>query len=203
MTSTPDTAKMFVHTGANLPQDPDYPADLAKLGYKVNEEKQIVSISSEGHFFTFYHTSNPHANELRKEAMHESVRGLVIMELAELGVEQVYLGGEQGQEILSEGVKGKPKEKHVPILATKLEELKGKRDVVVVIGEPTEDVGIWAWRHLMKDGGIEGGSAVGLVKKLAVLGMDSTEVDFKEEMRKKKEMELKVSHTHRLLCSRL
>jgi hypothetical protein len=54
----------------------------------------------------------------------------------------------------------------------------------------------------MKDGGIEGGSAVGLVNKLAVLGMDSTEVDFKEEMRKK-DMGLKVSYTHRLLCSRL
>jgi hypothetical protein len=194
---------MFVHTGENLPQDPDYPADLAKLGYKVNEEKQIVSISPEQHFFTFFHTSSARANDMRKEAMHESVRGLVMMDLADSGVVQVYLGGEKGKEILGEGVKDKPKEKHLSILATKLEELKGKRDVVVVIGEPSEDVGIWAWRHMMTEGGIEGGSAVGLVKKLAVLGMDSTEVVYKEEMKKKSEMGLKVSHTHRSLCFRL
>ena len=195
---------MFIHTGENLPQDPDYPADLAKLGYEVNKEKQIVSISPEQHFFTFFHTSSVRANEIRKEAMHESVRGLVMMELADLGVVQVYLGGDKGKEILGVGAEGKLKEKHLPILATKLEELKGKRDVVVVIGEPTEDLGIWAWRHLMTDGGIEGGSAVGLVKKLAVLGMDSTEIVYKEEMkRKKEEMGLKVNCTHRLLCFRL
>jgi hypothetical protein len=174
---------MFVHTGENLPQDPKYGADLEKLGYKVDENKQIVSIDRAHHFIYFF-TSSDRANERRKEAMHDCARGLVKEELAELGVVEAFLGGEKGKEVLGVGPKEKPKAKHLPILVTEPEELRKKRDVIVVIGEPSEDVGIWAWRHLLTNGGIEGGSAVGLVKKLAVLGMGSTEADIREKMEK-------------------
>lgn len=34
-----------------------------------------------------------------------------------------------------------------------------------------------AWRHVMGSGGINGGSAVGFVKKLLGLGLDSTKRD--------------------------
>ena len=146
---------MFVHTGENLPQDLAYTADLKALGYKVNEDKQIVSIDPPHVFFTRYISSNERVNEKRKEAMHESVRQLVMKELEDLGLVRVYLGGDEGKEILGVGAKGEPNEKHVPIMTTKLENLKGKRDVIVMIGEPGEDAGIWAWRHLLKDGGIK------------------------------------------------
>lgn len=183
---------MFVHTGENLPQDPRYAADLAKLGYKVDENKQIVSMER-AHHFIYFHTSSDRANEKRKEAMHHCARGLVKQELAELGVVEVFLGGEKGREILGVGPKEKPKVKHLPILISEPENLRKKRDVIVVIGEPSENIGIWAWRHLLTSGGIEGGSAVGLVKKLIALGMDSTGVDFKGEGEKRKEMGQKAS----------
>ncbi len=52
--------------------------------------------------------------------------------------------------------------------------LKQKKDVIVVIQEQTQDKGIWAYRLLMRlpDGGVEVGSAVGLVKKLQKLPFD-------------------------------
>ena len=183
---------MFVHTGENLPHDATFAADLAKLGYKVDDKKQIVSIEH-AHHFIYYHTSNARTNEERKEAMHDCARGMVKGGLAELGVVQVILGGEKGREILGVGAKEKPKVKNLPILMTAPEELKKKQDVIVVIGEPSEDLGVWAWRHLLGNGGIEGGSAIGLVKKLAALGMESTEMGIKEDTTNGKE---KVGLTH-------
>lgn len=133
---------MFVHTGEKLPQDPEYPADLTKLGFKVTNEKQIVSIDGGVHF-DFFHTDNHGSNEKRKEAVHESVRELVMMDLMEFGVVEVFLGGEKGTEILGVGPGNKPEGVHVPILTTNPEELKKCRDVVVVVGEPNQDAGIW------------------------------------------------------------
>ncbi|KAK5717165.1 hypothetical protein LTR15_009054 [Elasticomyces elasticus] len=154
---------MYRRTSDNLPQDPTMPANLQALGFQVNGDNQFVkSGNSSGkpvEFFDFYHTNNERANEVRREAIHECARKEVIAQLGKLGVKQVFMKGEQFLDMRPEGP-------HVAILATDLDVLKYKKDVVVVVNEHMQDLGIWAYRMLMREPGIDGGSAVGLVKKL-------------------------------------
>lgn len=129
---------MFVHTGENLPKEPNYEPDLAKLGFKVDENNCIIG-KHDSKPFLFFHSSNERANELRKEAMHEAVREVVKDQLKMLWVNVVYVGGEDGKDVF----KSKPKGKHIQIFATELEELKKKHDVIIMIGDPNEYPGIW------------------------------------------------------------
>ena len=166
--ATATNAKMFVGSNDSLPQDPQYQANLTELGYHLNDKGQFLSISNPAQFFAFFHTDNERANEKRKEAMHMCVRQIVKEELAKLGVKELFLTGEDGKSV--EEVK--PVGKHLPILVTEPVALKQKKDVIIVIGEQVQDLGIWAWRSLMKEGGIDDGSAVGLVKKLQDMRLD-------------------------------
>ncbi|KAI7337574.1 hypothetical protein KC315_g2224 [Hortaea werneckii] len=157
---------MFRRTEHNLPQDPDFPADLHALGFKINEHGQFVKIDAPSTFFDFYHTDNERANEVRKERLHECVRQSVLSSLASQDVKQLYVFGGSCSE-------AKPEGQHTSILTTQLEKLKTKQDVVVIINEHMQDLGIWAYRLLMREAGIDGGSAVGLMKKLQVWGANT------------------------------
>ncbi|KAI6817484.1 hypothetical protein KC327_g14348 [Hortaea werneckii] len=159
-------SKMFRRTEQNLPQDPDFPADLHALGFKINEHGQFVKIDAPNTFFDFFHTDNERANEVRKERLHECVRQSVLSSLASQDVKQLYVFGGSCSE-------AKPEGQHTSILTTQLEKLKTKQDVLVIINEHMQDLGIWAYRLLMREAGIEGGSAVGLMKKLQVWGANA------------------------------
>jgi len=159
---------MFRRTTENLPTDPHYPADLNALGFKVNESGQIVKNDTSGEHFDFYHTSSERANEVRKEAVHTCARKEVIERMGELGVKELFLHGEKYE-------RTKPKDRYVVILATELKELVGKKDVIVIVNESKQDLGMWAYRQLMREPGIDGGSAVGMIKKLQDWGEPSTE----------------------------
>ena len=139
----------FVHTGKNLPADPAFVAKLEALGYKGNENGEFVEIANPSKHYTFLHSNNDRANVMRKEAMHTAVREEVKKELAEFGVKEIYLSGDEGTEIKVV----KPAAKHISILASNLEELATKKDVVVVIQEHTQDPGIWAWRLVTREAG--------------------------------------------------
>jgi hypothetical protein len=148
---------MFVRSRSNLPKDPHYPADLEQLGYKLNDQGEFVKISEpEGpnRHFLFFVTDNERANETHKEAMHIAVREKVEQEMAVYGVKALFLGGEDGSDILGYE---HPNGKHMTIRATELEVLKEKKDVIVVVGEHNQDPGIWAWRSVLGEGGINGG----------------------------------------------
>ena len=157
---------MFRRTNNNLPKDPNYPADLTSLGYKLNANNQIVELANPANYFTFYATDNDRANEVRKEAMHECVRTIVLDRLAANGVRQIYVNGDGFVETQPEGP-------HTTILATEAAVLREKRDVVIVVNEHMQDLGIWSYRMLMRDGGVTNGSAVGLVEKLQAWGSSS------------------------------
>ncbi len=151
---------MFVRSNENLPEDPEYPADLTKLGYKLTDNGEFVKISDpegENKHFTFFITNNDRTNEVHKEAMHEAVREVIKGTLSsEFGVRELFLVGEAGDEQAG-GVK--PKGKHMVVVTTDPETLKKKNDVIVVVGEPNQDMGIWAYRLLMREGGIDGGKS--------------------------------------------
>ena len=140
---------LFKRTNKNLPADPAFEADLTNLGYKRTEEGKFVKILNSRAQFTYFISNNERVNETHKEAMHEAVRAEVLSDLAKLGVKKAYLSGKEGTVV----AETKPKGKQLPILTSDLKELKGKRDIVILIGEHTQDLGVLAWRSLLGKGG--------------------------------------------------
>ena len=159
---------MFKRSPKNLPKDPSYPSNLTDLGFKVNDKGEFVKIAHPDQFFDFFHTDNDRANEVRKEAVHECARDTVLAELTKLGIKELYLSGEDGATLSN----AKPAGQHTKILTSDVKVLGEKKDVLVVVGEHSQDLGVWAYRSLFRAPGIDGGSAVGLVKKLQALGLD-------------------------------
>ncbi|KAK3695923.1 hypothetical protein LTR37_018278 [Vermiconidia calcicola] len=162
---------MFVRTNVELPVDATSETTLIELGYKLNDKGQFVKFhtsSSTPSFFEFFVSDSESRNEENREKMHEAARNVVMQMLEKLGVRETFLWGEDGAEISD----AKPTAPHVTILTTELAELKNKKDVVVVIGDHNADAGIWAYRHFLGEGGVDGGSAVGLVKKLESVGLE-------------------------------
>lgn len=89
----------------------------------------------------------------------ECARNEVLARLAHLDVDQLYIADNKHSIERPDGP-------HVSILTTSLEKLREKKDVIIVFNEHMQDLGIWAYRILMREGGIEKGSAVGLARKL-------------------------------------
>lgn len=150
---------MFRRNDTNLPEDVGWPTNLAELGFKLNDKGQFVKIRKDGDIgsdeaegkpvevFDFYGSDSERSNEMRKEAMHRCAKQEMIRELEELGVKQLYLNGQAFREV-------KPEGPHVIILTTQLDELKDKKDVIVVVNEHKQDLGVWAYRTLMREGGM-------------------------------------------------
>ena len=131
---------MFARENANMPKDPEFPLNLEELGFKVNEEGKFVQISNPSKAPPRYVKGNAdggRTNDVYLEAVNMCARKAVADGLAEFGVKKVYLKGADGAQV----AEGKPKDKHISIFTTDLKELKGKRDVLIVIGEHTQDMG--------------------------------------------------------------
>lgn len=163
---------MFVRLDKNLPEDPSYPADLTALGYKVNENGEFVKISSPNEHFTFFISDNERVNEVHKEAMHIAAREMVAKELAQLGVKEIYLTGKDGA--IVEEVK--PEEKHLGLFATDLDLLGMKGEVVVIVGEHNQDPGIFAYRVLTRDEGMDKGEYTSILASTCLVWLTSFHV---------------------------
>lgn len=93
------------------------------------------------------------------------IRTIVLSRLHSLGLSTIRLPLNAG-----------PEEPHVPILVSS--NLSSAKRVVVVFGEPCQDLGIWAYRTVGNEG-IDAGSAVSFAK--AVLGLDKGSEHEEEE----------------------
>lgn len=91
----------------------------------------------------------------------ECIRQIVLHRLEEAGLETWRLPLKDG----SDEHHMPSSEPHIPILVSR--NLAGASRVVLVFGEPTQDLGIWAYRSVGRDG-VNFGSAVDFTK--AVLG---------------------------------
>jgi len=60
---------MFRRLEGSLPKDPEFPAQLTKLGYFINEMSQIKSIEKPDENFNFFITNNDRYNEIHREAV--------------------------------------------------------------------------------------------------------------------------------------
>ncbi|KAL2827847.1 Arb2 domain-containing protein [Aspergillus pseudoustus] len=141
---------MFVYRKQDLPQDPVFPAELDKLGYFINDKDQIRKISDPEQEFQFKINKNPRWNEVQREAMNECIRRIVSTRLRDLGLVTLQL-------LLTSS----PIKPRVPVLVSK--NLKTARRIIVVFGEPVQDLGIWAYRTVGAES-INAGSAVDFAK---------------------------------------
>ena len=153
------------------PKEPEYSTDLAAFGYHKNEKGGFVE-STTGEYFDFFHTDNDRVNDLRRGAYQECLRKEIAAELKEkYGITELFLTGADGTEISS----SRPSGQNVSLLTTKVSERAQKRDIIIVIGESSQDCGVWAWRIVQREGGIDGGSITGLASKVAARVAQSTE----------------------------
>ncbi|KAF7585664.1 hypothetical protein BBP40_010345 [Aspergillus hancockii] len=143
---------MFVYRREDLPADPEFPADLKKLGYYINDNDQIRKIANPEEDFQYKINRNARWNEIQREAMNECIRKIVSTRLRELGLTTLRLP-----------LTSKPTDPHVPILVSA--NLSTSSRIIVVFGEPVQDLGVWAYRSVGTDG-IDAGSAVSFAKAI-------------------------------------
>ncbi|OAT03747.1 hypothetical protein BDBG_00436 [Blastomyces gilchristii SLH14081] len=149
---------MFVFRAEDLPKDPVFPADLKQLGYFINDQDQIKKISNPEEDFVFKINTNDRYNEMQKEAMNTCIRQIVISRLLNLGLETLRLP-----------IGAAANSQHVSILTSPA--FQSQPRLIVVFGDPTQDLGIWAYRVISKKG-INIGSAVNFAT--AVVGDSSS-----------------------------
>ncbi|KAM3421992.1 hypothetical protein BST61_g2369 [Cercospora zeina] len=164
----PPPAKMFRCTTA--PSEPVYSTDLAAFGFHKNEKNEFVSDAT-GEHFDFFHTDSDRVNDLRRGAYQECLRKEIAAELKEKhGITELFVTGANGAEIAS----SRPNGPHLSLLTTQVSELAHKRDIIIIIGESMQDCGVWAWRVVQRDGGMDGGSLTGLAGKVMKQVEEST-----------------------------
>ncbi|KAF7718633.1 Uncharacterized protein PECH_008847 [Penicillium ucsense] len=156
---------MYVYRNRDLPADPHFPADLAKLGYTITKDDKIrASVDLEGEF-QYKIDRNDRYNVKNREAMDECIRRTVLQRLEATGLGTRRLPFHND----SLPTETPCNEAHVPILVST--NLSGASRLLVVFGEPVQDLGIWAYRSVGEDG-INVGSAVDFAK--GVLGDSAT-----------------------------
>ncbi|KAK4555292.1 hypothetical protein LTR86_007588 [Recurvomyces mirabilis] len=169
--------RMFRRLNTDLPQDPRPAAadsaaastniTLASLGFVMNENHQFVKANiaagngPEG-YFNFFHTDNERSNEVRREAMHAQIKKSMLSELKKLGITEVFIHEGACQV-------AKPSGPHATILASEPGLLKTLKDVIVIVNEHKQDLGILAYRALAREGGLDVGSVFGVASKLSAV----------------------------------
>ncbi|KAL2822125.1 Arb2 domain-containing protein [Aspergillus cavernicola] len=143
---------MFVFRKEDLPADPGFPAELDKLGYFITSEDKIRKISDPEQEFQFKINRNPRWNDLQREAMNECIRKIVLSRLRNLGLVTLRLPLISG-----------PSKPHVPIMVSR--NLTTASRIILVFGEPVQDLGIWAYRTVGTEG-INTGSAVDFARTI-------------------------------------
>ncbi|PYH83954.1 Arb2 domain-containing protein [Aspergillus uvarum CBS 121591] len=141
---------MFVYRREDLPTDPVFPADLTELGYFVTDQDQIRKISDPTQEFQYKINRNCRWNDVQREAMNECIRKLVSARLRDLGLVNLHLP-----------LRATTNEAHVPIMVSR--NLSTASHIIVVFGEPIQDLGIWAYRSVGGDG-IDAGSLVSFAR---------------------------------------
>jgi len=164
---------MFAASAFSLQAEPVYPKNFADLGCKMNSKGQIVQVSNEHEFIPYHISSNERESEIHMEAVHSCVRKAVAAAAAGMGIKEVHLTESEGDVIMST----QPRGPHLRIFTSDLEHLKRKKNVLIVISEHDQDPGIWKWKHVMTEGGIDGGTMIGLMESLTKMIMEGADLE--------------------------
>ncbi|KAK2059393.1 Arb2 domain-containing protein [Colletotrichum caudatum] len=145
---------MFRRRWSGLPEDPMFPSRLKDLGYFVNDQDEIRNIENPDYYFKYFLTKNGRVNDRQRFHFNEAIRDIVHNRLEKEGMKKVLLP-----------IGAQPTSPHVPIFTSA--DLATASRVVVVFGEPSQDLGILALRVANGPGGITKGSMVSVVQEIA------------------------------------
>ncbi|KAK7743897.1 hypothetical protein SLS53_003919 [Cytospora paraplurivora] len=147
---------MFRRRWSGLPEDPVFPADLKELGYFVDPETdEIRQISAPTYYFNYFISKNVRYNDRQRFAFTAAVQEQLV---------RPRLEGPLGLVRLPLPLGTPTDEPHVPIYVSP--DLKHKRRVVVIFGEPEQELGVIAHRVIGGRGGVDEGSMVGVIRAL-------------------------------------
>jgi hypothetical protein len=151
---------MYRRLPHTLPKDADYPRDLNKLGFFVNDKDQIKYTSFPKDPFRWNITTNDRYNDCHQQSVKSCISNEIIDRLYKLGVEQVWLPD------LNTSKPASKTGPTMPILTTEPIKLKNAKRIVVIVNRTTEDLGIWSWKIARGDEGIEAGTILSFVKDM-------------------------------------
>ncbi|KAJ4422386.1 hypothetical protein N0V82_002941 [Gnomoniopsis sp. IMI 355080] len=155
---------MFRRRWSGLPEDPDFPADMEKLGYFVNEEDEIRSIADPKFYFDYFISKCMRHNDRQRFAFTLAVQDLVHARLTSAPHHFTKL---------TLPLQTPPTSPHTPIFLSP--NLRRKKRVLVLFGERDQDLGVLAHRVLGGKGGVNEGSVVSIVEATAALRSSSRE----------------------------
>ncbi|KAI8249161.1 hypothetical protein K4K53_000294 [Colletotrichum sp. SAR 10_77] len=168
--SSSPLAVMFRRRWSALPEDPVFPSDIKKLGYFIDTDDEIHKIGDPSFYFKYFLTKNERVNDRQRfhfngkyhcsplpasftNLVTEAIRDVVHERLENLGMSKTLLP--LGTPATSP---------HVPIFTSA--NLSTASRVVVIFGEPCQDLGNVALRVANRSGGIDKGSMVSIVREL-------------------------------------
>ncbi|PFH59812.1 hypothetical protein XA68_11860 [Ophiocordyceps unilateralis] len=150
---------MFRRHWSGLPQEAHFPTSLEELGYFINDEDEIRNIEKPDLYFKFFLDHNSRVNQRQRFVFDQALEDIVHQRLEKLGLSKVRLPlGAQADE------------RHVPIMTSS--DLESKSHVIVIFGEPSQELGLLAKRVANGRGGIDKGSLVSVVRALQKRQMD-------------------------------
>ncbi|KAI1379728.1 Arb2 domain-containing protein [Hypoxylon crocopeplum] len=154
---------MFRRKWSGLPADPDFPVDLKKLGYFINEVDEVRSIENPNNYFKYFISRNPRWNDRQRFAFNHALQEVIWERLEKLGMKKVLLPLNTMDET----------QPHVPIFVSR--DIVLKTRVVVIFGESMQDLGVLAHRVLGGPGGVDTGSMVSIVAALQAQQSSATD----------------------------
>ncbi|KAF5574056.1 Arb2 domain-containing protein [Fusarium pseudoanthophilum] len=142
---------MFFRSWSGLPKDASFPRDLAGLGYFVNDDDEVRSIEDPECYYKFFSSKNSRVNERQRFHFNMALEDIVHDRLEKEGLKKYHLLPEN--------------KRQSPVFLTP--NIAKTTRIVVVLGEPTKDLGWIAGRVANGPGGLVKGTMISVVQALA------------------------------------
>ncbi|KAI4227002.1 MAG: hypothetical protein L6R36_002748 [Xanthoria steineri] len=142
-----------------LPADFQFPADLEKLGYVINDRDQVRSLKNPEQEFNFFISKNERMNVVNREAHHTCIRSNIQARVLESSMNLTNLP------------LGTPTTKpHIPIYTST--NIATCDRLIVYIGESWQDLGVFAWRTIGQES-IAAGSILDFIHTIQSTSSDN------------------------------
>ncbi|RMJ05209.1 hypothetical protein CDV36_014130 [Fusarium kuroshium] len=141
---------MFRRRWSGLPKDASFASDLEGLGYFVNDEDEIRSIEDPDCYYKFFISKNMRVNERQRFHFNAAMQDVIHERLMKRGLLRIPLGTE---------------EKHCPVFISSTTATAAR--IIVILGEPVQNVGMLAGRVASGPGGLTKGSIISVVRAIA------------------------------------
>lgn len=152
----------FRRTDKNIPQEVTFPETLAELGFTVNIRGHIVD-KTIGEFFNFEKHENNRTNQQRYHAVHKAVRKELHRILTVFDIQTGYVW-EDDENINVSRIK--PESPSVCILSSSGFYPDEDKELYLIVGDSKNDLGILSRYAVLTEGGLSGGSVLGLITAL-------------------------------------